>query len=220
MSEMPDRTADLESKIADLERRLEKYERPSKPAPAYERYPDGHVTLSAPHHPAILPAADELRRLEEIVYRAYPKLKAGGAPNSFRASFYRLTYTRRADRIDTKRDIGWWVDMAEDWLKAQHYHPSRPADQSFVAADVAMGDIEFSDPDKFPNMRLGITSLPQLEPLPGRWRAVFRCIAASGLVKGPLQGLVIDSCVFPMRGGRNVREERKRWLKLRGTTPI
>jgi hypothetical protein len=103
----------LEDRIVDLERRLAQYEKPSKQAPATDRYPDGHVTMSVPQHPAILPTSAELRRLEEIVYRAYPRLQAGGDPDSFRASFYRLTYTRRADKPDTKRDIDWWVDLAE-----------------------------------------------------------------------------------------------------------
>jgi hypothetical protein len=79
----------------------------------------------------VLPTADELRRLEEIVDRAYPKLRAGGDSNSFRAAFFRLTYTRRAERLDTKRSLDFWVDQAEEWLKAQGYHPSRPATQSF-----------------------------------------------------------------------------------------
>lgn len=163
----------LEDRIVDLERRLAKYENPSKPAPVGDRHPDGHTTVSVLKHPAILPTAKELSRLEDIVYRAYPKLKAGGDSDSFRASFYRLTYTRRADSPDTKRDVEWWVYQAEDWLKAQLYYPSRPAIQSFVAACIAMGDIAFTDPSRFPSMRLGITALPQLEPLPGRWRHVL-----------------------------------------------
>jgi hypothetical protein len=93
-----------------------------------------------------------------------------------------LTYTRRAERLDTKRSLDFWVDQCEDWLKAQNYYPSRPADQSFVAACVAMGDIAFSDPSRFPSMSLGITALPQFEALPGRWHEVL----ASGRVAVPL----------------------------------
>jgi hypothetical protein len=121
----------------------------------------------------VLPTADELRRLEEIVLRAYPKLQAGGDPNSFRAAFHRLTYTRRAERLDTKRSLDFWVDQCEDWLKAQGYCPWRPAIQSLVAAAIAMGDITFTDPSGFPSMRLGLTALPQFEPLSGRWREVL-----------------------------------------------
>jgi hypothetical protein len=175
----------LEDRIVDLQQRLANYEKPSKRAPVVDRHPDGRTTVSALRHPAILPTTDELRRLEEIVYRAYPKLKAGADSDSFRASFYRLAYTRRADKPDTKRDLEWWVDQAEDWLKAQHYYPSRPAIQSFVAAAVAMGDIAFSDPSRFPSMRLGITALPQFEPLPGRWRAILESNQAPRPVPDP-----------------------------------
>jgi hypothetical protein len=90
-----------------------------------------------------------------------------------RAAFHRLTYTRRAEKLDTKRSLDSWLDQAEDWLKAQEYYPSRPATQSFVAACIAMGDIAFTDPSQFPNMRLGLTALPQFEALPGRWREVL-----------------------------------------------
>jgi hypothetical protein len=91
----------------------------------------------------VLPTKNELRRLEDIVYRTYPRLKAGGDSDSFRAAFHRLTYTRRAERLDAKRPLDFWVDQAEDWLKAQGYYPSRPATQSFVAACVAMATLHF-----------------------------------------------------------------------------
>jgi hypothetical protein len=124
-------------------------------------------------NPVVLPTADELRRLEEIVLSQYPKLRAGGDPASFKASFHRLSYVRRAEKIDTKHSLDWWVGEAEDWLKAQHYYPSRPATQSFVAAVIAMGDIGFSDPNKFPSMELAITGITEHHALPGRWRAIL-----------------------------------------------
>jgi hypothetical protein len=88
----------------------------------------------------------------------------------------------RSFSMDAKRSLDFWVDQCEDWLKAQNFYPSRPADQSFVAACIAMGDIAFSDPRRFPSMSLGITALPQFEALPGRWRAVL----ASGRVPEPI----------------------------------
>jgi hypothetical protein len=124
-------------------------------------------------NPVVLPTADELRRLEEIVLRQYPKLRAGGDPASFKASFHRLSYVRRAEKLDTKYSLDWWVGEAEDWLKAQHYYPSRPATQSFVAAAVAMGDIGFSDPNRFPSMELAITGITEFQALPGRWQRVL-----------------------------------------------
>jgi hypothetical protein len=36
-----------------------------------------------------------------------------------------------------------------------------------------MGDIAFTDPNRFPSMRVGITGLPQFKPLPGRWRTIL-----------------------------------------------
>jgi hypothetical protein len=84
---------------------------------------------------------------------------------------------------DTKRSLDWWVDQCEDWLKAQGYYPTRPATQSFVAARIAMGDIAFSDPSRFPSMSLGITALPQFEALPGRWKGVL----ASNQAPWPVQ---------------------------------
>jgi hypothetical protein len=163
--------AERDARIERLEAELKRLRPP--PVPAAVSYPDGHTTITTVKNRIVLPTADELRRLEEIVHRAYPKLKAGGDSNSFRAAFHRLTYTRRAERLDNKRSLDFWVDQCEDWLKAQNYYPSRPAAQSFVAACIVMGDIAFSDPSRFPSVSLGITALPQFEALPGRWRAVL-----------------------------------------------
>jgi hypothetical protein len=172
----------LEDRIVDLERRLAQYEKPNKTASAASPYPDGGVTISTIKYPVVLPTADELRRLEEIAMRQYPKLRAGSDPASFKAAFFRLSYTCRAEKLDTKRCLDWWVDQCEDWLKAQGYYPTRPATQSFVAAAIAMGDIAFSHPSRFPSMSLAITALPQFEALPGRWHEVL----ASGRVPEPI----------------------------------
>jgi hypothetical protein len=174
------RIRELENEVAVLRAELERRRPP--PVPAAVTYPDGRTTISTVKNRIVLPTMDELHRLEEIVHRAYPKLRAGGDSDSFRAAFHRLTYTRRAERLDTKRSLDFWVDQAEEWLKAQGYYPSRPAAQSFVAACVAMGDIAFSDPSRFPCMQLGITALPQFEALPGRWHEVL----ASGRVPEPI----------------------------------
>jgi hypothetical protein len=179
MNDTAARILELERENAALRAEVKRWRPPPVPAAASD--PDGHI-ISTVKNRIILPTVDELRRLEEIVYRAYPRLRAGGDSNSFRAAFFRLTYTRRAERLDAKRSVDWWVDQAEDWLKAQGYYPSRPATQSFAAACIAMGDIAFSDPSQFPGMTLGITALPQFEPLPGRWRAVL----ASGRVPEPI----------------------------------
>jgi hypothetical protein len=116
----------LEDRIVDLERRLAQYEKPNKTAPAASPYRDGNVTISTIKYPVVLPTADELRRLEEIAMRKYPKLRAGSGPASFKAAFFRLSYTCRAEKLDTKRSLDWWVDQCEDWLKAQGYYPTRP----------------------------------------------------------------------------------------------
>jgi hypothetical protein len=34
-----------------------------------------------------------------------------GDSDSFRAAFHRLTYTRRAERLDNKRSLDFWVDF-------------------------------------------------------------------------------------------------------------
>ena len=112
----------LKDRIVDLERRLAQYEKPNKTAPAASPYRDGNVTISTIKYPVVLPTADELRRLEEIVLRQYPKLRAGSDPASFKAAFFRLSYTCRAEKLDTKRCLDWWVDQCEDWLKAQGYY--------------------------------------------------------------------------------------------------
>jgi hypothetical protein len=164
----------LEARVIDLENRLAKYEKPERPTPpTAPQYPDGHTTVEYVKNPIVLPTADELRRLEEIVLHRYKKLRAGSDPAGFRASFHRLSYVRRAEKLDTKHSLDWRVGEAEDWLRAQHYYPSRPALQSFAAAAIAMGDIGFSDPAKFPSMSLGLTGLTQFEPLSGRWRQVL-----------------------------------------------
>jgi hypothetical protein len=38
---------------------------------------------------------------------------------------------------------------------------------------IAMGDIGFSDPNKFPSMELAITGITEYHALPGRWRAIL-----------------------------------------------
>jgi hypothetical protein len=174
------RISALERENAALRAEIERLRPP--PARAAAPHPDGHTTVAYMKNAVVLPTAEELRRLEEIVYRAYPKLKAGGDSNSFRAAFHRLTYTRRAERLDAKRSLDFWVYQCEDWLKAQGYYPTRPATQSFVPACVAMGDILFTDPSRFPSMSLAITALPQFEALPGRWHEVL----ASGRAPEPI----------------------------------
>jgi hypothetical protein len=82
-----DLIARLEDRIVDLERRLAQYETPHKTAPAASPYRDGNVTISTIKYPVVLPTADELRRLEEIVLRQYPKLRAGSDLTSFKAAF-------------------------------------------------------------------------------------------------------------------------------------
>jgi hypothetical protein len=171
IAELRDALAHSDAKIERLEAEVARI-RPKPVVPAAS-YPDGHTTLAYLQNAVVLPTADELRRLEEIVLRAYPKLRAGGDSNNFRAAFHRLTYARRAEQLDTKRSLDFWLGQCEDWLTAQSYYPSRPATPSFVAAAIAMGDIAFTDPSQFPSMKLGITALPQFEPLPGRWREVL-----------------------------------------------
>jgi hypothetical protein len=104
-----DRLAALEAENRALRAELERRRPP--PVPAAVSYPDGHTTVSTVKNRIILPTMDELHRLEEIAYRAYPRLKAGGDSNSFRAAFHRLTYTRRAERLDNKRSLDFWVDQ-------------------------------------------------------------------------------------------------------------
>jgi hypothetical protein len=163
----------LEAKVIELERRLARYEKSDNPVRPVSPHLDGHVTVSTLQYKVVLPTWDELRRLEEIVLRQYPKLRAGGDPSSFRASFHRLSYVRRAEKLDTKHSLQWRVGEAEDWLKAQHYYPSRPATQSFVAAAIAMADIGFSDPVKFPSVELALTGITEFQALPGRWKQVL-----------------------------------------------
>ena len=71
------RIAALERENAALRAEVERLRPP--PVPAAVSYPDyGHTTISTVKNRIILPTRDELHRLEEMVYRAYPKLKAGG----------------------------------------------------------------------------------------------------------------------------------------------
>jgi hypothetical protein len=75
------RIADLERENAALRAGIERIKPP--PVPAAVSYPDGHTTVAYMKNAVVLPTADELRRLEEIVYRAYPRLKAGGDSQAF-----------------------------------------------------------------------------------------------------------------------------------------
>jgi hypothetical protein len=68
--------AERDARIERLEAELKRLRPP--PVPAALSFPDGHTTISTVKNRIILPTRDELHRLEEMVYRAYPKLKAGG----------------------------------------------------------------------------------------------------------------------------------------------
>jgi hypothetical protein len=122
MTDADARIRELENEVAALHAKIERL-RP-RPVPAAASYPDGRTTISTVKNRIILPTMDELHRLEEMVHRAYPKLRAGGDSDSFRAAFHRLTYAWRAERLDAKRSLDFWVDQAEDWLKAQGYYIS------------------------------------------------------------------------------------------------
>jgi hypothetical protein len=65
--------AERDARIERLEAELKRLHPP--PVPAAVSYPDGHTAISTVKNRIILPTMDELHRLEEMVYRAYPKLK-------------------------------------------------------------------------------------------------------------------------------------------------
>ena len=120
---------------------------------------DPRPTISYPDDraPIAIPDDRQLERLAEIVVACYPELGPDLSRQhprwhdqiladwhrGFRASFRRIAALNRTDEFNLKRDIRYFVDEAEDYLRLR----GQPVDirwPCYAAACVAQGDIMFS----------------------------------------------------------------------------
>ena len=107
-----------------------------------------------------MPTDEQLRQLDAIVVRAYPKL---GLPpdaigeeveqraRAFRNAFLAIGYLGRRDEPETKNahSLAWWLGHIKDWLNESEL-PADLTQSSFVAACVAHGDVPFFPLDRYP----------------------------------------------------------------------
>jgi hypothetical protein len=100
----------------------------------------------------VAPTPDELHRLCEAVLRKYPVLRpkvddefeSAKFAREFANTFAALSLVRRAEAVDTKRALWFWVDHLNEVGKAAGL-PNIDGSALYVAA-VAHSDIPFSDP--------------------------------------------------------------------------
>jgi hypothetical protein len=148
------KTAALESELAALKAQQNTPPAPAKIAPKPVEPEGTTVFYPPPRSDFVMPSSDELKRLREIVLRKFPKLAPDitdrWADNNeakfarqFDAAFKALGAMHRADKPDKKRYVSFFVDHAEDSLKALGaYADIGPA---FLPACLAHGDIPISD---------------------------------------------------------------------------
>jgi hypothetical protein len=104
-----------------------------------------------------LPSADEFSRLLEIVTDRYPQLAkppsitASDYSKQFQVAFTFLQSQSRRDRLDVERDLIWWSDASCAWCRTHSVEGAGwMTGAALLAAVIACGDIQFSDPSNFP----------------------------------------------------------------------
>ena len=122
---------------------------------------------AAEHWRFQMPTDEQLRQLDEIVARAYPKL---GLPrdaigeeieqraHTFKNAFLAVGYLGRRDAPETKNAhaLSWWLGYIKDWL-AESDVCGDVTQAAFVAACVAHGDVPFFPLDRYPyDISLGL----------------------------------------------------------------
>lgn len=124
-------------RIAELEARLLRYERPAPVAKI-----DG---------PFAAPTPEQRRLLLDAVLRVYPVLIGGASGpgaefrREFADAFAFVSTLRRTPGVMDKRSNFFWVDAGAEIMKASFRAPA------FAAAVVAAGDVDFMAMDRWPH---------------------------------------------------------------------
>jgi len=170
------RLAALEIENANLKSQIEVL-RLLAPAPKVKPLPPSPVKISHPVSKVSLPTPDEGRRLCEIIWQHYPKLRPGrGEEEEFFAQFSAairfVQHTGRRRTVDRERALGWWLDTSRDWI-AQHRIGGLPiSGMALVVAIIAAGDVPFSDPEE-PGFVVGLQFGGGGVPSTDFWRRVL-----------------------------------------------
>jgi len=151
--EANERIAQLEQQVDALRRELAEVKGPRSNAeiPHTSAPPQRQVTISHPLEKASLPSDEEFPLLLQRVLARYPSLRPDderGFLGEFKQALTFCHHHGRRREIDRERSLGWWIDTCRTWCR-QHGVPGYPvSSQAFVAAIIAAGDVQFTDPDE------------------------------------------------------------------------
>jgi hypothetical protein len=153
-----DEISSLKAQVAELTRRLDAKDAPPAPAKsAMKPIEDEGVHISTPkpwNDCFIAPLPDELIRLREAVLKRYPVLRPSNLDDEFESekfarefanTFHALSLVRRAEAVDTKRALWFWVDHLNEVGKAAGL-PSIDGSALYAAA-IGHSDILYVDPN-------------------------------------------------------------------------
>jgi hypothetical protein len=148
--------AELKSQIAELKSRFDAKDAPPAPVKSAQPKPieGAQIFYPAPVSNFVMPSPTELKQLCDIVLRKFPKLAPDmtdkWADNNevkfakqFAAAFRAVGQMHRTEKPDRKRYANYFVDHAEDLLRAQG--ASAEIGQAFLPACLAHGDVPISD---------------------------------------------------------------------------
>jgi hypothetical protein len=148
----------LKAQIAELTRRFDAKNAPPAPVKIAQPKPvedEGtRVSYPAPLSTFIMPSSAELKQLLAIVLAKFPQLAPDmsdrWADNNeakflkqFGAAFYAIGLMHRTEKPDKKRYVSFFVDHAEDLLRA--HGASADIGPAFLPACLAHGDVPISD---------------------------------------------------------------------------
>jgi hypothetical protein len=176
----------LKERVRELNARIAALETPEAPTPAEpvkSRLETREVTVTQMMEPervapADLPAAAELKRLQEIVLGYFPKLIEGGKREEFSVAFAgslrRVLNIGRAKEPDRTKYIAYWVEDAQLWLGARADY-TRLSGGAFIAACLAAGDVPYqaSDVTRGALWEVGLKDYGGRPPDLSAWRKVL-----------------------------------------------
>jgi hypothetical protein len=146
--------------------------------------------------PIALPTDDELLKLRDVVFGAYPTLRpwTPGSNSAFQdeqdfkrqfaAAFTFVAHLGRTDEVDKKQSVSWWADEAAEWWR-QRGSRQNVGGSAFLAACVAAGDVRFQRSDQFGNLwAVALVRFGGTTPKKEAWRDVL-----GGQLLRPLAGI-------------------------------
>jgi hypothetical protein len=153
LAEQQAKTANFEAEIATLKAQVAP-PAPVKSAPKPVEEEGARISYPAPVSNFIMPSSTELKQLLSIVLRKFPQLapdmtdrwsqnNEADFARKFAAAFKAIGQMHRTEKPDRKRYASYFVDHAEDLLRAQG--ASAEIGPAFLPACLAHGDVPISD---------------------------------------------------------------------------